>query len=252
MHALVPHYEEFWQLYVYPLRSSNSIWFRNGVDPQLEDIAIASYSAYAALARARQKIFSRHEEYRFLEELYAAVQRSAEIGVKLLSLFAAFFTATVHRPSPVSPAHLEQLIDGRLKLYRNLLHDSMLAMPKDDQWRRLVPKPEYIDHYRRWTTVMYWFDPSHFVVAGEQLKNDFRATCSLLEDGWKRMSDACDDLRGLPGFQEALSKGLDGPALSSMPPPASGGLVFLGASSAAAQPTSAAFILPQAPKRSGK
>jgi hypothetical protein len=243
MRLLVPHYETFWRLYVFPLRSSTSIWFRNGVDAQLEDIAIASYSTYASLARARQKICTRPEEFRFLEELYAAVQRSAEIGVKLLNQFAAFYTALRHRPSSASSAPLEQLIEGRLRLYRNLLHDAILAMPKDDHRRRLIPKPEYIDQYRRWTTVMYGFTRSHFVVAAEQLRNDFRATCSLLEEGWKRMSEASDDLKDLPEFEAALSKGSDGPALLYTPP--TSGAFFLGASSAAPQPTSAAFILPK-------
>lgn len=156
--------------------------------------------------------------------------------------FAAFCTALKLR-SPVSAAPLEQLIDGRLRQYRNLLHDAILAMPKDDQRRRLIPKPEHIDQYRRWTTVMYGFKPSHFVVAVEQLKSDFRATCSLLEEGWKRMSGASVDLKDLPAFQAALSKGSDGPALLYTPP--TSGAFFLGASTSAAQPTSAAFVLPK-------
>src|SRR5579871_840067 len=165
LQVLIPHYETFWQRYVYPLRSGHSIWFRNGIDPDLEDLAIASYSTYSTLARARQKIYSEHDEYRFLEELYAMVQRAAEIGVKLLNQFAEFYTGLRHCAPPVSASPTEQFIESRLKKYRNLLHDAILAMPKDDRRRRLIPKPEHIDQYRRWTVVMYEFKQADFVVA---------------------------------------------------------------------------------------
>jgi hypothetical protein len=74
--------------------------------------------------------------------------------------------------------------------------------------------------------VIYGFNPSHFVVAAEQLKNDFRATGSLLEEGWKRMCGAFVDLGDSPAFQAALSKGPDGPALLYTPPIS--GAFFLG------------------------
>jgi hypothetical protein len=35
-------------------------------------------------------------------------------------------------PSPVSAGPLEEFQEHRLKRYRNLLHDAMLAMPKDE------------------------------------------------------------------------------------------------------------------------
>ena len=59
---LVPHYETFWQLYVLPLRAVDSIWFHDGIDPQIETIAIMNYSTFAALGRARQKIYSDNEK----------------------------------------------------------------------------------------------------------------------------------------------------------------------------------------------
>jgi hypothetical protein len=84
------------------LRSEGSIWFRRAVDSDLETIAIASYSTYAALARARQKIHSDHEQYRYVEELYGHLQRSAEIGVKLIRSFNSFYEAVTHRRSSLS------------------------------------------------------------------------------------------------------------------------------------------------------
>jgi hypothetical protein len=239
MVTLVPHYETFWQRYVHPLRANGSIWFRQGLDPDLENIAIASYSTYAALARARERIYSRHEGFRYLEELYSLVQRSAEIGVKLVNYFAVFHSATARRPCPVSAGSLEEFISDRLKRYRNLLHDEMLAMPKDEHGRRLIPKPDHIDKYRRWTTVMYGFCAAEFAGASEQVRNDFRATCSLLEEAWKGMSDLYEDLMPLTAFKAALSKGRDAPGLMATAP--ASGAFFLGASSAGCQPTSGAF-----------
>lgn len=241
MRKLVPHYETFWQRYVYPLRAKGSIWFRRGVDPNLEDIAIASYSTYAALARARQKIHSQREGYQHLEELYATMQRSAEIGVKLVNRFDRFHSALAGRSCGASASPIEKFIEDRLKRYRNLLHDSMLAMPKDEGRRRLIPKPDRIDQYRRWTAVMYDFSPTDFVVAAQQMENDFRATCSHLEQAWRRMSDAYEDLIIHAAFKAALAKGSDVPPILATAP--SSGAFFLGASSAGCQPAPVAFEL---------
>lgn len=242
MRTLIPHYETFWQLFVYHLRSDGSIWFRDGVDSSLEGIAIASYSTFAALARARHKIFVDNEQYRHVEELYAAIQRSAEIGVKLMQQFAAFYAALASRSPAFSAEPLQGFIDDRLKRYRNLLHDAIMAMPKDSRGRRLVPLPDSIDEYRSWTKTMYSFRPECFVVAADQLKSDFRATCSRLEENWKMMSAAHQDLVVLPAFQAALSKGRHVPQLMAAPP--ASGAFFLGASSAGGQPTSGAFAFP--------
>jgi len=212
-----PHYETFWQIYVYPLRSKGSIWFRRAIDGDLETIAIASYSTYAALARARQKIHSDHEQYRYVEELYGHLQRSAEIGVKLIHSFNSFFGDVTHRRSLLSTQPLEVFIDERLKAYRNLLHDSMLSMPKDERGRRLIPRPECLDSRRNWTSIMYSFSREDFVVASLQLKDDYRATCSRLEESWKIMCDLSSELTRQAEFHVALAKGFDSPGLLAVP-----------------------------------
>src|SRR5579864_6855861 len=74
--GLIPHYEQFWQMHVYPLRVPGSIWFRDGLDPEFEMLAIANYSTFAALCRARHKIHTQHEEYKYVEELYGHLQRA--------------------------------------------------------------------------------------------------------------------------------------------------------------------------------
>lgn len=240
MQKLVPHYETFWQLFVYPLRAEGSIWFRQGVDSQVEGIAIASYSSFEALARARHKIFVDHEEYGHVEELYAALQRSAEIGVKLIQQFAAFYSVVKGRSSMLSAAPLQDFIDSRIKRYRNLLHDEMMAMPKDESGRRLIPRLDNIDEYRSWTKAMYGFRRELFVTAADQVKSDFLATCSRLEANWKLMSAAYKDFAVSRDFQVALSKGH---RVGPMQMPAASGSFYLGAIGHGGQPASGAFTV---------
>jgi len=223
LRKLVPHYEAFWQRFVFPLRSANSIWFREGVEPALEEVAITSYSTFLALARARQRIFTKHENYRFIEELYAALQRAPELGIKLVKHFLDYRDTLTNERCDLSPAQLEQHIDGHLKKYRNLLHDAIISMPKEENGQRLIPKPDFIDSYKSWNQTMYHFDREHFVVAAVQLKSDFRATCSALEDVWKRMSEEYDKLISIPRFLADLSGGSASSFMDvSGAPPASG------------------------------
>jgi hypothetical protein len=168
-----------------------------------------------------------------VEELYGHLQRCAEIGVKLVRSFNSFYGAVTSRRSSLSTRPLETLIDDRLKPYRNLLHDAMLSMPKDEHGRRLIPRPECLDSRRNWTSVMYSFSREEFVVASLQLKHDFCATCSHLEEAWKVMCNMSSKLTPRKDFQVALSKGFDSPALLAVPPVS--GAFFIGASSAAAQ-----------------
>jgi hypothetical protein len=81
---------------------------------------------------------------------------------------------------------------------------------------------------------MYSFSHEDFVVASLQLKDDYRATCSRLEEVWKIMCDLSSELTARADFQVALAKGFDCPGLLAVPPMS--GAFFIGASSAAAQP----------------
>jgi hypothetical protein len=130
--SLIPHYELFWRYHVFPLRVPNQIWLRDGLDPQFELLAIANYSTFVSLGRAGHKIFVAHENYKYVEEHYAALQRCCELGKKLIQKFDQLFESLTKRPSGVSASKLEQFIEGRLNDYRNLLHDEMLSTPKDE------------------------------------------------------------------------------------------------------------------------
>jgi|HubBroStandDraft_2_1064218.scaffolds.fasta_scaffold23857_4 hypothetical protein len=225
---LIPHYQIFWVHYVYPLRAEGSIWIKRGLDLRFERLAIASYSTFKILARARQKIFQDHDEYRHLEELYMQLQRAAEVGVKLVRQYCEIETSFSHKRCSVSVVPIETLIESRLNAYRNLLHDALLAVPKGERGR-MVPKPEMLSLYAEWSRVMFNFNSDDFVSAESQVKNDFYATASILESAWKDMTNGYEELARSHDFLSALQKGVsEEPPTTSVDISASG-MFFLGA-----------------------
>jgi hypothetical protein len=108
---LIPHYEVFWRDHVFPLRVPAQIWLRDALDPNFEAVAIANYSTFVSLGRARQKIFVDHENYKFVEEHYAALQRSCGLGIKLIQKFDDLYESLVGQRCGVSVAKLEQFIE---------------------------------------------------------------------------------------------------------------------------------------------
>lgn len=209
LRRLIPHYEEFWQTHVQPLRSAKSIWFRADLDPDCEVMAIANYSTFAAIARARHKIYSYNERFKYIEEQYAALQRALEIAEKLRQRFCKLYIDNLKKPCPVSGAGLDEFVDRHIRPYRNLLHDEMLAKPKDSEGRRLIPKRDVIDRYRNWTSVMYEMDMGDFVLAYDQVAADFRASCSQLESLWKQLCVASEALSRSASYRERLARGRD-------------------------------------------
>ena len=194
LRKFIPHYEEFWQLYVVPLRAPDSIWFRRNIDPFEEAVAIASYSTFSALGRAHEQVFGNRDGFRHIEEVYMAIQRAAEVGIKLVEAFAALEEHRLKKQSTLSNVALDRFIKDRLSRYRNLLHETILPMPKQDK-RRKIPRPLLIDHYRLWTRVMYDYNDDDFVFASVQAREDFAATSSRLEQNWKSMCSRYTALR---------------------------------------------------------
>jgi hypothetical protein len=228
LESLIPHYQTFWVKYVYPLRAEDSIWIKRGTDPRFERLAIASYSTFKILARARQKIFEDHEEYRHVEELYMQLQRAAEVCVKLVRQFCDIETSFTGKQCSVSVVPIENFIESRLNVYRNLLHDALLAVPKGERGR-MVPKPEKLFVYAEWSRVMFDFDDDDFVSAESQVKNDFYATASILEGAWKEMTKGYDALARKHDFLSALQQGVSEAPPSTSVPLGASGMFFIGA-----------------------
>ena len=243
LEALIPHYESFWAKYVFPLRAEGAIWLKRGIDHRLEAMAMASYSAFTALARARYKIFEDHEDYRHIEELYMQLQRAGEVGVKLIKEFNDIEREFLGERHPVDVSPLESLIDSRLKKYRNLLHDVKLANPKGELGR-MIPRPAKLLEYAQWSHTMFHFREEDFVSAESQVKSDFFATALVLEAAWKTMSRAFDSLILKVEFQRALRQGHSDIVASSAVPVTASGNFFIGKSQSESSDRNAFTIVP--------
>lgn len=67
-------YETIWRFFSMPLRLENSIYFRDGIDPDLELLAMCNYTAYVNVARALKKIKTMEDDPKFSEEIWANLQ----------------------------------------------------------------------------------------------------------------------------------------------------------------------------------
>src|SRR5579863_8662199 len=76
-----PHYEEFWQIHIVPLRCAGSIHPRRGINEDFEFLAMQHYSLYVNLGKAYARIFDPEAltNYEFPDDVYAVLQRVAEL-----------------------------------------------------------------------------------------------------------------------------------------------------------------------------
>ena len=83
-----------------------------------------------------------------------------------------------------------------------------MATPKDSDGQRLIPKWESLQKYTNWTKVMYHYDEAEFIRADIQLKNDFGAACSRIENILKVMCEAAGPmlLKSVYNERRALGK----------------------------------------------
>lgn len=125
-----PHYEEFWRINVDPLRAQGSILLRDGVDEDFEWLAMYHYSAYVNLARGNEKIDAEADQLRFFDEIYANLERSAELAKNVVQRFAAIQRKCLPRASALDDSALDS-VDERLRRYRNLIHRPLAPYRKD-------------------------------------------------------------------------------------------------------------------------
>jgi hypothetical protein len=184
-----PSYESLWRRHVYPLRCQGSIYFRRGIDERFEQMAMNHYTTFVNLARARQKIETKVDDLKFWEEIYANLQRAAEVAVKTVEVFREICQECLGKRSAINTTGLAQVQES-LRRYRNFLHDPVLATLKDEHAVRLIPRRDKLENYRLSTTVMYERDPRDFVPVDKQLWDDFLSLCSALQSVWKEMEEA--------------------------------------------------------------
>lgn len=207
---LEPHvhrYEEVWLTLVAPLRGRGSIQFRKGIDGDFEEFAMCHYTTYVNLARALEKMESRQDDLKFADEIWSNLQHSAEVATKAIAAYKKIYLAcSMPRRDPkINISPLEKII-GVLKRYRNSLHDPIIGTAKRDGVR-LFPKAERLDHYHRWTAVMYDRRDEDFVPVEELLWSHFRRLASALQGVWGEILLRCDEIKLTSEFRKRQAAG---------------------------------------------
>lgn len=204
--AYISLYESIWRFFSIPLRRENSICFRDGIDPELEMLAMCNYTAYVNVARALEKITSMADDLKFSEEIWANLQRAVEVGQKAAEAFEKVYASSTGRDLKLDCRQLDGA-ENEIKKYRNRLHDPIPATIKDDAKTRLLPKRELLGQYDLWTKVMYHARRGDFVTVEGQLRKDLGMTCQALQSIWAQMRDQAPILLAVPKFRTKLSAG---------------------------------------------
>jgi hypothetical protein len=223
----IHRYEIVWRLLVKPLRSSGSIYLRDGIDGTFEEFAMCHYTTYVNLARALEKIDRCADDFKFAEEIWANMHRAAEVAIKAVAAFRAIYKDCImpRRNPSVNTGQLEKM-EGSLKKYRNTLHDPMIGTAKE-HGVRLLPRRELLQKYHRWTSIMYRRQPEDFASANSLLRSDFAALCSTLQNVWKEIETAIGDLRENETFVKRRSAGVSTTTGSTANPNAASGTFVL-------------------------
>ena len=143
MKGFLPHYEEFWQIHIVPLRSTGSIHPRRGIDEDFEFLALQHYSLYVNLGKAYARVLGAEAitSYGFPDDVYGVLQRVAELALKVVDRFQQLFYKCAGQTVRVDTLKISRLL-GRIDGYRNLIHKELLAVQGDPSGRLLVPRPE--------------------------------------------------------------------------------------------------------------
>lgn len=240
-----PHYETFWQMHIVPLRAMGSIHPRRGIDEDFEFLAMQHYSLYFTLGEAHKRIFGTEAlaNLSFPDDIYALLQRVAELALKVVERFERIFQECLQTKIKVDTLAITKIID-RIDGYRNLIHQEFLAVRADPSGRMFVPRAENLEKYRRWTDVLYHAQAEDFVDVHTQLINDFSALCSGLESIWKHLCDLSKQLVGDKAYYAKQAQGESVPIVSLAAPPVSGAYVLTSAvSNAVASPVAGVIMI---------
>jgi hypothetical protein len=219
-------YETIWRIFSAPLRCKGSIQFRDGIDADLEILAMCNYTAYLNVARALKKIKAMEEDLKFSEEIWANLQRAVEVGKKAAGAFEKVYQSCTGKKDKLNRAQLNNAEED-LKKYRNRLHHPVRATIKEAKIR-LIPRRDRFDHYYRWTEVMYHAKQDDFVSVEGQLRSDLAMSCQALQSLWAQMRDRGVDLLALRSFQTKVDAGVHNPlqGASQVNPEGASGTIF--------------------------
>jgi len=186
-------YEVVWRMHVVPLRETDSIYLRPGIDADLETFAMNNYTAYVNMTRALDKIDSNADDLKYAEEIWANLQRAVEVAKKAADAFSKVYGECTRTGTRINTQQLDSA-EASVKIYRNRLHDSIRATLKDEDGTRLIPRRDKLEKYSHWTKAMYDHDLSDFVPVESQFRGDFSRVCSSLQDLWTQIERLSEGL----------------------------------------------------------
>src|ERR1700722_8147724 len=149
MQPYLSKYEIVWRMHVVPLRVPDSIYLRFGIDPNLERFAMNNYTAYVNMTRALKKIDEKIEDLKFSEEIWANLQRAVEVAIKAATAWSDLYRDCIGTDAKINTADLDGA-ENEIKMYRNRLHDPILATLKDEYGHRMIPERDKIEKYDLW------------------------------------------------------------------------------------------------------
>ncbi len=202
-------YEIVWRTHVVPLRDTDTIHMRFGIDADLETFAMNNYTAYVNMARALKKIETNADDLKYAEEIWANLQRAVEVAKNAAAVFSKVYSECTRKDARINTQQLESA-EVSVKPYRNRLHHPIPATLKDEHSTRLIPKRDKLEKYSHWTKVMYDRDLSDFVPVESQLRDDFSRVCSSLQDHWTQIERLSEDLLQNAEYQRRSAASLGG------------------------------------------
>ncbi len=151
------------------------------------------YSTFVYLSRASEKLKDAEENLRFPGEFYVNLYAATELAGKLVGKWSDLYSLCFGKDPKVNTVQIDEL-EERFRTYRNRIHTQVPAVVLDADNIVWMVRPEYMENYDKWTSVLHDSKPEHFVKVRERIHRDFLSLCSALETTWKEMCDLSGDL----------------------------------------------------------
>ncbi len=198
--ALQPHfalYEPFWLQHVYTLRGGDGR-IRSDIDERLELMAQEHYKCFLSLSIAQGGL----DDDAHPERTFSSLQNVGNRAQQVIRLFNDIRAACLPADrNPVDPAPFTEYCRG-IAEYRNYVHEDVMGMIVI-RGRRYLPKPEYLETYRRWSRLqgapVADFESLHDVLAAR-----FAALTNLLDSRWRMLLDRSPALLTSVGYRQLL------------------------------------------------
>ena len=198
--ALQPHfplYEPFWMQHVYALRGADGR-IRGDIDERLELMAQEHYKCFLSLSIAQGGL----DDDAHPEHTFSSLQNAGNRAQQVIRLFNDIRAVCLPADrDPVDPAPFAEYCRG-IAEYRNYVHEDVMGMIVI-RGRRYLPKPEYLETYRRWSRLQ-GAPVSDFEALRDVLASRFAALTNLLDSRWRMLLDRSPTLLASTGYRQLL------------------------------------------------